>query len=649
MRSSLAGVILRMKSLNLGAVEDFPFLEAPPKRAIADGYQLLNELGATDDDNALTPIGRELAKLPLDPRVGRMILAARERECAARGAGHRQLAERAGRARPAARAAAGGRPGASQVRRREVGVPRHPQAVVVARELARRPRRAPPLEPQARAAAARQLRLAAPGARMARRLRPAAAGGDRARLARQHHAGDLRAAAPVDARRPARQHRPEERRGRLVSRRPRHPLPSPSGLAPVEEAGPLDRRRRAGRDDPALCPRHRQHRPALAGDGRRPPAEEAAARAALGEEGRAGGRARAGDALRPRRLQQPARRLRHGRSGRGARDLHPRGAGRRRLGDEAAVRRRQPQADRPGRGARAQGAAPGRAGRRRADPGLLRPAGAEVGARRPDLRALVPRRGPAPAEPAAADARGADAPRGRGHHHAGVPADDPARRHRLRRDLPARAGQPARRRHRHGAALRPQCRRRGSLRMAGARDAEGQAGGAGEDPAAAAALAPRAPAGLCRGLHRPACLRRRQPARRAHRRRAGEERHRDPARRLQARAAGAASADEPARRRRARPPARRIAPSGRAQGRSSAARRARPSRPWRRCACRQRSPRRRRRRSPTSGRARPRARSRRRIASEPPTSRDRSAPAAPAAAARPSPPGPSASCRSSWR
>ena len=79
-RSSLAGVILRMKSLNLGEVEDFPFLEAPPKRAIADGYQLLNELGATDDQNALTTIGRELARLPLDPRIGRMILAARERE-----------------------------------------------------------------------------------------------------------------------------------------------------------------------------------------------------------------------------------------------------------------------------------------------------------------------------------------------------------------------------------------------------------------------------------------------------------------------------------------------------------------------------------------------------------------------------------------
>ncbi|MCV4655585.1 hypothetical protein OFM13_30065, partial [Escherichia coli] len=64
LRSSLAGVILRMKSLGLGAVEDFPFLEPPPRRAIADGYQLLAELNAVDENNELTPIGRELAKLP---------------------------------------------------------------------------------------------------------------------------------------------------------------------------------------------------------------------------------------------------------------------------------------------------------------------------------------------------------------------------------------------------------------------------------------------------------------------------------------------------------------------------------------------------------------------------------------------------------
>ena len=78
LRSSLAGVILRMMSLRLGDVADFPFLEAPRPKAIADGFQLLNELGAVLDDNSLTAIGQELSKLPLDPRVGRMILAARE-------------------------------------------------------------------------------------------------------------------------------------------------------------------------------------------------------------------------------------------------------------------------------------------------------------------------------------------------------------------------------------------------------------------------------------------------------------------------------------------------------------------------------------------------------------------------------------------
>ena len=80
LRSSLAGVILRMKSLHFGAVEDFPFLEPPPRKAITDGYALLAELNAVDDSNQLTPIGHELAKLPLDPRVGRMILEARQRE-----------------------------------------------------------------------------------------------------------------------------------------------------------------------------------------------------------------------------------------------------------------------------------------------------------------------------------------------------------------------------------------------------------------------------------------------------------------------------------------------------------------------------------------------------------------------------------------
>ncbi|HEX5612626.1 MAG TPA: ATP-dependent RNA helicase HrpA [Burkholderiales bacterium] len=81
LRSSLAGVILRALTLDLGKVEEFPFVDPPAPRAIADGYGLLAELGAVDDDHALTQIGRELAQLPLDPRVSRMLVAAREERC----------------------------------------------------------------------------------------------------------------------------------------------------------------------------------------------------------------------------------------------------------------------------------------------------------------------------------------------------------------------------------------------------------------------------------------------------------------------------------------------------------------------------------------------------------------------------------------
>ena len=77
LRSSLANVILRMKSLALGTVEEFPFIDPPASKAIQDGYALLAELGAVDEANELTEIGRQLAKLPVDPRIGRMVLAAK--------------------------------------------------------------------------------------------------------------------------------------------------------------------------------------------------------------------------------------------------------------------------------------------------------------------------------------------------------------------------------------------------------------------------------------------------------------------------------------------------------------------------------------------------------------------------------------------
>ena len=85
LRSSLAGVILRMKSLRLTDVENFPFIEPPPNKAISDGYALLQELGALDEEEGrgskLTKVGEALAKLPLDPRIGRMLVAARDLGC----------------------------------------------------------------------------------------------------------------------------------------------------------------------------------------------------------------------------------------------------------------------------------------------------------------------------------------------------------------------------------------------------------------------------------------------------------------------------------------------------------------------------------------------------------------------------------------
>jgi ATP-dependent helicase HrpA len=81
LRSSLASVILRAKSLGLDEVESFPFVDPPSPRAIADGYELLTELGAVNENRQLTEVGQELARLPLDPRVARMLVAAREERC----------------------------------------------------------------------------------------------------------------------------------------------------------------------------------------------------------------------------------------------------------------------------------------------------------------------------------------------------------------------------------------------------------------------------------------------------------------------------------------------------------------------------------------------------------------------------------------
>jgi len=79
MRTSLAGVILRMLSLRLGEVEQFPFVEAPPERAIADGYRKLGEIGAIDAQRKITELGKTIAKLPVDVALGRMLLEAHDK------------------------------------------------------------------------------------------------------------------------------------------------------------------------------------------------------------------------------------------------------------------------------------------------------------------------------------------------------------------------------------------------------------------------------------------------------------------------------------------------------------------------------------------------------------------------------------------
>ncbi|HWH27390.1 MAG TPA: ATP-dependent RNA helicase HrpA [Mycobacteriales bacterium] len=81
LRTNLASVLLQMAALGLGDVEAFPFVDPPDRRQVRDGVDLLQELGAFDRDKRLTSIGRRLARLPVDPRLGRMVLEADRTGC----------------------------------------------------------------------------------------------------------------------------------------------------------------------------------------------------------------------------------------------------------------------------------------------------------------------------------------------------------------------------------------------------------------------------------------------------------------------------------------------------------------------------------------------------------------------------------------
>ena len=467
LRSSLAGVILRMKSLRFGAVEDFPFLEEPPRKAIADGYALLGELNAVDDFNDLTPIGTELARLPLDPRVGRMILEARERHCLTEVLVIASaLSGQDVRDRPMEQAqAADEKHKKFDDERSEfmgylklwkwLDLSRGGQSEGV--DLATAPMA--PRAPRGASAHARHggaqagTPAPAPTHKLSHRryeqlLRENFVSVRRVREWRDIHSQLLMVVAdhgwqlntaPADydqvhlamlagllGNLGLKSDDDEWYLGARGIRFWRHPgahLSKKPGRW-IVTAELVETTRLYGRGIAAIDP---QWIPGIAGHLLKTPA----ARAALGEEGRRGDRAGARHAVRHRRVPEPARELRPGRPGGGARDLPARGHGAGRVGHAPAVPGPQPEDDPAGAGPGAQVASPGRAGGRRADLRVLRPAGTRRRGERRHVREVVSRRIPQAAEAADAHARRADAPRGRGHHHGLVPEDHPPGRRRL--------------------------------------------------------------------------------------------------------------------------------------------------------------------------------------------------------------------------
>ncbi len=454
LRSSLASVILRMAALELGDVAAFPFVEPPPARAIADGYQLLQELGAVDAQRALTPLGRDLARLPLDPRIGRIVIAARDAGCLA-------------------------------------------EALVIASALAVPDPRERPLERQQAADQAHLkfrdersdfLSLVALWeffADLAAQRVPHRRAVDACRaqfvsylrliewrdvhrqlVATLEEAGwTWPAALPkaFDAPRYALLHKAvlagllgnvgvkaDERRP--LSRHARPQVPPASGLRPRAEGHALAARGGAHGDvAPVRALRGaRGARLDRGGCGR--PRHARLLRAALGEQAGRGRRERARAALRPHARRAAARVVRRDRRRGRARGVHPRGARAGRARDARRVPRAQPGAGRRRRRTRAQGAPAGRARRRRGDRRVLRGARAGRRALGRHVRALARGRGAARSEVPAPDARVPDAARGERGHRRAVPRDDDGRAGGAAAQVPLHAGPSARRPHADGAA-----------------------------------------------------------------------------------------------------------------------------------------------------------------------------------------------------
>ncbi len=472
LRVGLAGAILQMRAMGLGDIEGFPFLDPPPKRAVDEGYRVLEEIGALDgggrahrDRQEARAAPRGPAHRPHDPRR-------RAGGRGARGAHPRRRARRAGSAgAPHGRAEAGGRR-PPQVPRRDLRLRRPAQALALLPggpglahaepDAEAVPRRVPQLRADARV----DRRPPAALAHRDRHGHQALPGEGRRRERRDHHQG----AAP----------RAPQPRGHVapgaagLPRRAADALPAPPVVEHGEEAARVGGRGGAGGDLAALRPEQRAHQSRLAGGGRRAALQAELRRAALGRAPGAGDGQGARHPLRPPHRQGPPRPLRPHRPQGLAPAVHPARAGAARVRGQGGLPRPQP---RPLRG----GAEPPRsrpqerhARRRRRHRALLRAAGAGPRLQRQDLRALAQAgrgRGSAGALPLA---RRRAPGRGRRAVARSLPRLALAARRHAAAHLPLRPGRGGRRHHRHPAPGAAPAARRGGAGVDHPRVARGQ-------------------------------------------------------------------------------------------------------------------------------------------------------------------------------
>ena len=206
LRTNLASVLLQMASLDLGDVADFPFIDPPDRRAVADGLAVLEELGALDEHGKLTDDRPRAGRPAAGPADGADGGRGRPPRRARGGAGHRRGAHHPGPPRAADRAPAGRRPAARPVRRRELRLPRAAQPLALPRGAAGGAERQP-VPPHGQAgvpALPADPRVAGP-ARPAARHRPPARHDARRARRRGRREGHHRqpAGRPALARRPA--------------------------------------------------------------------------------------------------------------------------------------------------------------------------------------------------------------------------------------------------------------------------------------------------------------------------------------------------------------------------------------------------------------------------------------------------------------